>query len=214
MKIVNRFGLTAFDVCKTNELRGVLSQAWHESGGNAPLVFSDQMWLTILVLMNGLFKICHDPSLIETFKAKRMKYEEVTEQSEEVQETSSKLKFITVWKAGQIDDNDSDLKKVGPENFKALMKLGQGSFGIVYLVVKLIIDEKTGKPKQTNKFYAMKILNKKQIIGQNLVKYAKTERDVLTVTKHPFAIGLKYSFQTPDKLFMLLDYAPGGNMTR
>jgi len=26
------------------------------------------------------------------------------------------------------------------------------------------------------------------------VKYAKTERDVLTYTKHPFAVGLKYAF--------------------
>lgn len=60
----------------------------------------------------------------------------------------------------------------------------------------------------------MKVLNKKQIFGQGLVRYAKTERDVLTITKHPFSIGLKYAFQTPEKLFMLLDYAPGGNMTR
>ena len=40
----------------------------------------------------------------------------------------------------------------------------------------------------------MKILNKKQILGQNLVKYAKTERDVLTYTRHPFIVGLKYAF--------------------
>jgi serine/threonine protein kinase len=60
----------------------------------------------------------------------------------------------------------------------------------------------------------MKILNKKQILGNNLVKYAKTERDVLTYTKHPFIVGLKYAFQTPEKLFLLLDYAPGGNMSR
>ena len=34
-----------------------------------------------------------------------------------------------------------DEKFVGPKNFKAIMKLGQGSFGIVYLVEKLRIDE-------------------------------------------------------------------------
>lgn len=60
----------------------------------------------------------------------------------------------------------------------------------------------------------MKILNKKQIMGQNLVKYAKTERDVLTYTTHPFIVGLKFAFQTPEKLFLLLDYAAGGNMSR
>ena len=37
---------------------------------------------------------------------------------------------------------------------------------------------------------------------------------MLTYTKHPFIVGLKYAFQTPEKLFLLLDYAPGGNMSR
>ena len=60
----------------------------------------------------------------------------------------------------------------------------------------------------------MKILNKKQIMGMNLVKYAKTERDVLTYIQHPFIISLQYAFQTPEKLFLLLDYAAGGNMSR
>jgi serine/threonine protein kinase len=60
----------------------------------------------------------------------------------------------------------------------------------------------------------MKILNKKQIMGNNLVKYAKTERDVLTYVRHPFIVGLKYAFQTPEKLFLLLEYAPCGNMSR
>jgi len=51
-------------------------------------------------------------------------------------------------------------------------------------------------------------------MGQNLVKYAKTERDVLTYATHPFVVGMRYAFQTPEKLFMILDYAAGGNMSR
>jgi len=83
----------------------------------------------------------------------------------------------------------------------------------VYIVEKLTVNaDKTTSP--TGNFYAMKILNKKQIMGQNLVKYAKTERDVLTYTTHPFIVGLKFAFQTPEKLFLLLDYAAGGNMSR
>jgi serine/threonine protein kinase len=102
---------------------------------------------------------------------------------------------------------------VGPQNFIPIMKLGQGSFGQVFLVEKINFKP-DGTSYNTGKQYAMKILNKKQIMGNNLVKYAKTERDVLTYTKHPFIVGLKYAFQTPEKLFLLLDYAPGGNMSR
>lgn len=54
---------------------------------------------------------------------------------------------------------------MGPRNFKALMKLGQGSFGVVYLVEKLRFEGASTEPQKTNKYYAMKILNKKQILG-------------------------------------------------
>lgn len=53
---------------------------------------------------------------------------------------------------------------VGPANFRVLSKLGQGSFGVVYLVEKLNIGE-DGTRFQTGELYAMKILNKKQIMG-------------------------------------------------
>ena len=39
-----------------------------------------------------------------------------------------------------------------------------------------------------------------------------SERDVLSVTKHPFIVGLNFAFQTAEKLFLLLDYCPGGDM--
>ena len=47
-----------------------------------------------------------------------------------------------------------------------------------------------------------------------MVKYAKTERDVLTYANHPFIVGMRFAFQTPEKLFMVLDSAAGGNMSR
>ena len=49
---------------------------------------------------------------------------------------------------------------VGPDNFRVLSKLGQGSFGVVYLVEKINILP-DGEKKQTGDLYAMKILNKK-----------------------------------------------------
>ena len=49
-------------------------------------------------------------------------------------------------------------------------------------------------------------------MGQNLVRYAVTERNVLSYTKHPFIVGLNYAFQTREKLFLILDYCPGGDL--
>ena len=80
----------------------------------------------------------------------------------------------------------------------------------MYIVEKLIIKDDETIP--TGKLYAMKILNKKLIMNNDLLHQTKTERDVLVYTSHPFIVGLKYTFQTPQKLFMLLDYAAGGNM--
>ena len=55
----------------------------------------------------------------------------------------------------------------------------------------------------------MKCLSKQRIMGQNLVRYAKTERDVLSYTKHTFIVSLNYAFQTKTKLFLILDFCPG-----
>jgi len=115
-----------------------------------------------------------------------------------------KQKFIKLWVAGEKFDKirEEEEKKrfegweedcVGPEHFKIMSKLGQGSFGQVYVVEKLNV-RLDGTKFPTGNLYAMKILNKKQIMGQNLVKYAQTERDVLTYASHPFIVGLKFAF--------------------
>lgn len=78
----------------------------------------------------------------------------------------------------------TDDEKVGPQNFLPIKMIGSGSFGEVYLV----------KERKTSNFYAMKVLSKQRIMGQNLVRYAKTERDVLSYTKHPFIVNLNFAF--------------------
>ncbi|CAG9323380.1 unnamed protein product [Blepharisma stoltei] len=94
--------------------------------------------------------------------------------------------------------------KLSPSDFLVLEQLGKGSFGEVFLV----------QMKSTCKFYAMKVLKKQKVITQNLIRYVMTERNVLTYIKHPFIVGLNYAFQTASKLFLVLDYCPGGDLGR
>ena len=44
------------------------------------------------------------------------------------------------------------------------------------------------------------------------MKYAMTERNVLSYVKHPFIVSLHYAFQTSEKLGLILDYCPGGDL--
>lgn len=39
-----------------------------------------------------------------------------------------------------------------------------------------------------------------------------TERNVLSITDHPFIVKLSYAFQSVDKLFLILDYCPSGDL--
>ena len=88
-----------------------------------------------------------------------------------------------------------DEERIGPASFVCHALLGKGSFGEVYLVEK----------KDMCTLYAMKVLSKDKIMLQNLVKYAMTERNVLSVTDHPFIVKLNYAFQSNDKLFLILE---------
>ena len=97
----------------------------------------------------------------------------------------------------------SEKEQIGPQNFLAHKLLGKGSFGEVYLV------EKVG----TKTFYAMKVLSKAKITSQNLVKYALTERKVLSSVNHPFIVRLHFAFQSTSKLFLVLDYCAGGDLS-
>jgi protein-serine/threonine kinase len=101
------------------------------------------------------------------------------------------------------NSEDFDQPKLSPSNFRPIQLLGKGSFGEVFLVEK----------KDDKQLFAMKILMKNKIMGQNLIRYAVTERNVASCVKHPFIVGLRYSFQTANKLYLILDYCPGGSLS-
>lgn len=107
--------------------------------------------------------------------------------------------------------HDADLDATGGKegklnlnSFEIIEPLGKGSFGSVFLVTK--------KGEQPQKYYAMKILEKDKVLSQNLIRYARTERNVLSLAQHQFIVGLCFAFQSQSRLYLIMDYAPGGDM--
>jgi serum/glucocorticoid-regulated kinase 2 len=58
----------------------------------------------------------------------------------------------------------------------------------------------------------MKILKKSHLVRRRQIERTRTERKVLSAVNHPFIMKLHYAFQSPDKLYLVLDYCPGGEL--
>eukprot|EP00928_Gymnodinium_smaydae_P062554 TRINITY_DN46392_c0_g1_i1.p1 TRINITY_DN46392_c0_g1~~TRINITY_DN46392_c0_g1_i1.p1 ORF type:complete len:477 (+),score=105.17 TRINITY_DN46392_c0_g1_i1:92-1522(+) len=93
--------------------------------------------------------------------------------------------------------------KVTLEDFTLLKVVGKGGYGKVMLV---------SQKGEEGKVFAMKALQKENLVKRNQVVHTKTERVVLETTDHPFIVRLYYAFQTPGKLFFVLEYCPGGEL--
>lgn len=66
--------------------------------------------------------------------------------------------------------------------------------------------------KDTKRIYAMKVMNKKTIVEKNDTEHIKAERRILQRVRHPFLMTLHMSFQTPDKLYLVMDFVNGGEL--
>uniref|UniRef100_A0A8C2QWT9 Serine/threonine-protein kinase Sgk3 n=1 Tax=Capra hircus TaxID=9925 RepID=A0A8C2QWT9_CAPHI len=97
----------------------------------------------------------------------------------------------------------TDFTSAKPTDFDFLKVIGKGSFGKVLLA----------KRKLDGKFYAVKVLQKKIVLNRKEQKHIMAERNVLLKNvKHPFLVGLHYSFQTTEKLYFVLDFVNGGEL--
>ncbi|EAL67434.1 myosin light chain kinase [Dictyostelium discoideum AX4] len=80
-------------------------------------------------------------------------------------------------------------------------ELGRGAFSIVYL----------GENKQTKQRYAIKVINKSEL-GKDYEKNLKMEVDILKKVNHPNIIALKELFDTPEKLYLVMELVTGGEL--
>ncbi|KNE94321.1 AGC/RSK protein kinase [Puccinia striiformis f. sp. tritici PST-78] len=122
--------------------------------------------------------------------------------------------------------------EVGPQSFEKIRLLGKGDVGRVYLVrEKKTINNKVNEfgvnnlsPTNNNdtqrnannpdRLYAMKVLNKKEMISRNKIKRALAEQGILAASNHPFIVTLYHSFQSEDYLYFCMEYCMGGEFFR
>ncbi|MCJ1478564.1 hypothetical protein MMC13_007245 [Lambiella insularis] len=88
------------------------------------------------------------------------------------------------------------------EDFELLKVVGKGSFGKVMQVMK----------RDTHRIYALKTIRKAHIISRSEVAHTLAERSVLAQINNPFIVPLKFSFQSPEKLYLVLAFVNGGEL--
>lgn len=115
---------------------------------------------------------------------------------------SSKERHSHVQQRGEESKQSSE-RKLTIHDFDFLSTLGTGTFGRVRLV----------KFKHDNSDpMALKMLKKTEIIRLKQVDHVKSEKKILESIHHPFIVELQGTFQTESHVFMLLDYACGGEL--
>ncbi len=80
------------------------------------------------------------------------------------------------------------------DDFELITVIGKGSFGKVMQVRK----------RDTSRIYALKTIRKQYIVQRGEITHTLAERLVLARVNNPFIVPLKFSFQSEQKLYLVL----------
>lgn len=92
---------------------------------------------------------------------------------------------------------------VTPQDFELLKVIGMGAFGKVLQV----------RNKKTQKVHAMKVISKRLLKKKpTYIANMQAESEIMTKVNHPFIVTMHCSFQTREKLFIVMEFLAGGEL--
>lgn len=66
--------------------------------------------------------------------------------------------------------------------------------------------------KHNQRFYAVKVLKKAQVVKMKQIEHTNDERKMLQRCRHPFLITLWGTWQDSKNLYMVMDFIEGGEL--
>uniref|UniRef100_A0A8C7ZLA9 non-specific serine/threonine protein kinase n=1 Tax=Oryzias sinensis TaxID=183150 RepID=A0A8C7ZLA9_9TELE len=96
---------------------------------------------------------------------------------------------------------EGELSTVNVEDQKSNSGFDLMSNSAVYLV----------RHKETRQRFAMKKINRQNLVLRNQIQQAFVERDILTFAENPFVVSMFCSFETRRHLCMVMEYVEGGD---
>ena len=89
------------------------------------------------------------------------------------------------------------------EDFEILKPISRGAFGKVFLC------HRKNHPERK---LAVKVMNKGIMSQKNMKDQVIAERNAAAIAKSDFCVGLLYSLQTTDNVFLVMEYMIGGDL--
>ncbi|KAG5898846.1 hypothetical protein JTB14_014273, partial [Gonioctena quinquepunctata] len=93
------------------------------------------------------------------------------------------------------------LSNPSENDFEVVKLISNGAYGAVYLV----------KHKNMKLRFAMKKINKNNLMLRNQVEQVFAERDILSFADNPFVVSMYCSFETKKHLCLVMEYVEGGD---
>eukprot|EP00792_Barthelona_sp_PAP020_P008818 TRINITY_DN3250_c4_g6_i1.p1 TRINITY_DN3250_c4_g6~~TRINITY_DN3250_c4_g6_i1.p1 ORF type:complete len:442 (+),score=156.22 TRINITY_DN3250_c4_g6_i1:87-1412(+) len=129
---------------------------------------------------------------------RRKQFEETTENLSD-EEKANRLK--------EFSEHETDLlrmKRVAltPNDFIHIETIGRGAFGEVSLV----------RYKADNELYALKLVSKKKMLKKGHITHLRAEKEIMAASECIWLTKLIASFQDDDYLYLIMEYAPGGDL--